>query len=71
MKRFALHMLRAVLLLLLGVQGLQLASALMFFTGDAATISPQLWPALLLKVALVAANALLFWLCHRALRRNG
>ncbi|MDO9452802.1 MAG: hypothetical protein Q7J29_08065 [Stagnimonas sp.] len=71
MARFALHALRAVLLLLLLVQGLQLASALMLFTSDASAISPQLWPALLLKAALVATNAVLCWLCHRALRRKG
>lgn len=68
--RTLLHGLRVALALLLVVQVLQVISALRLLDGGAVAASPQLLPALLLKLGLLVINALLLVATHRALRRR-
>lgn len=59
-----------LLLALFLVQLIQFASALPLLAQSAGYASPQLLPALLFKLLLLAVNLRLLWSAQRALRRR-
>ena len=70
MVRVVLQGWRALLAIVLLLQGLQLVLAFTRLDAMAVATSPQLWPALLLKTTLLVLNVALLWLSHWALSRR-